>query len=396
MAQYSVKRILEYVRIKDILHFFLCIIVFPFAIVAKIFIRDFWLVCEDKNEARDNGYWFFKYVRENKPKQKIAYAINKKSPDYKKVKALGKVVSYGSVSHWFWYIVADKNISSQKGGKPNAAVCYFFEVVLKLRRHNRIFLQHGVTVSDAKWLYYRNCYFDKFICAAKPEYDYIKSRFGYSEKNLALTGFSRFDNLAEVAVDDNLILIMPSWRDWLGGIESAGEEKIAFTDSEYFKKWNSFINSPILSQLLSENGKRAVFYPHRNMQKFVSAFKTDCPQITIADWHDYDVQDLLKRAALLITDYSSVFFDFAYMCKPIIFYQFDEAEFRKKQYQQGYFDYHNTPLGKFVSDETLLLAEVKHEVENGIKRTNAKTIKEIFVYKDNKNSERIYDVIKTK
>ena len=63
MAQYSVKRILEYVRIKDILHFFLCIIVFPFAIVAKIFIRDFWLVCEDKNEARDNGYWFFKYVR---------------------------------------------------------------------------------------------------------------------------------------------------------------------------------------------------------------------------------------------------------------------------------------------------------------------------------------------
>ena len=128
MAQYSVKRILEYVRIKDILHFFLCIIVFPFAIVAKIFIRDFWLVCEDKNEARDNGYWFFKYVRENKPKQKIAYAINKKSPDCKKVKALGKVVSYGSVSHWFWYIVADKNISSQKGGKPNAAVCYFLRL----------------------------------------------------------------------------------------------------------------------------------------------------------------------------------------------------------------------------------------------------------------------------
>ena len=391
MAQYSVKRILEYVRIKDILHFFLCIIVFPFAIVAKIFIRDFWLVCEDKNEARDNGYWFFKYVRENKPKQKIAYAINKKSPDYEKVKTLGKVVSYGTVSHWFWYIVADKNISSQKGGKPNAAVCYFFEVVLKLRRRNRIFLQHGVTVSDAKWLYYRNCYFDKFICAAKPEYDYIKSRFGYSEKNLALTGFSRFDNLAEVAVDDNLILIMPSWREWLSGVAYDGT---SFDKSEYYEKWNAFLTDGKFETLLKKYGKRAIFYPHRNMQAYLSYFKIDSDVISVADWCEYDVQKLLKQAALLITDFSSVFFDFAYMCKPVIFYQFDEKEFRERQYQQGYFDYHNTPLGDFADNEINLLIATEQRLHGGLQKTDEKIIEGIFGYRDNKNNERIYDVVK--
>ena len=137
MAQYTIKKIFNFINAKDILSLFLLFIVFPFAIVSKIFIRGFWLVTEDENEARDNGYWFFKWVRENRKKQKIAYAINKKSVDYKKVKNLGKVISFGSISHWFWYIVADKNISSQKGGKPNAAVCYLFEVVLGLRKSHK-------------------------------------------------------------------------------------------------------------------------------------------------------------------------------------------------------------------------------------------------------------------
>lgn len=132
--QYSLKRAFNFIKFKDILHLFIAAFILPYALIAKIFIRDFWLICEDRNEARDNGYWLFKWIRENKPKQKISYAIDKKSPDYDKVKKLGKIISYGTLSHWFWYIVADKNISSQKGGKPNAAVCYLFEVVFKDRK----------------------------------------------------------------------------------------------------------------------------------------------------------------------------------------------------------------------------------------------------------------------
>ena len=38
-----------------------------------------------------------------------------------------------------------------------------------------------------------------------------------------------------------------------------------------------------------------------------------------ASWREYDVQDLLMRCSLLITDYSSVFFDAGYMEKPVIY-----------------------------------------------------------------------------
>ena len=86
----------KFVKFKDILSFFVLSVVFIPAMIAKIFIRNFWLVCEDRNEARDNGYWLFKYIREHHPEIKVAYAINKKAPDYAKVKDLGKIISFGS------------------------------------------------------------------------------------------------------------------------------------------------------------------------------------------------------------------------------------------------------------------------------------------------------------
>ncbi len=392
MAQYSVKKALNFIKFKDILNIFIAFLVFPFAIIAKIFIRNFWLVCEEENEARDNGYWFFKWVRENKPKQKIAYAINKKSVDYDKVKGLGKIISYGSIAHWFYYIVADKNISSQKGGKPNAAVCYLFEVVLGLRKNNRVFLQHGVTKDNAEWLYYKNTKFKLFITATSDEHDYILQKFGYPEDRVKLCGFSRFDMLHGIEIDKDLILAMPSWRNWLGR-ESNDNKRQDFKDSDYFKYWNGFLNSEELDKILKENNKRLLFYPHRNMQKFISLFSTSSSRVEIADWKNYDIQDLLKRASVLITDFSSVFFDFAYMKKPILFYQFDEEEFRQKQYQEGYLNYHTTPLGKWANNEEDLLENLKFTLNSNESFILDSDYNKIFPYSDIKNSERIYSAI---
>lgn len=395
MAQYTLKKLSKFIKLKDIASLFACLFVAPFALIAKIFIRDFWLICEDENEARDNGYWFYKWVRENRPGQKAAYAINKKSPDFAKVKDLGKTVQYGGIAHWFWYIVADKNISSQKGGKPNAAVCYLFEVVLKLRKNNRIFLQHGITKDRAEWLYYKNTKVRLFVTAAKPEQEYIAENFGYPEQNVALLGFPRFDQLHDIKVDKDMILVMPTWRNWLGR-ESSDNRHLDFTQTEYYRKWNGFLNDKRLHALLEKYDKRLVFYPHRNMQKFISYFSVGCDRVTIADWKQYDIQYLLKTAALMITDYSSVFFDFSYMRKPVIFYQFDEQEFREKQYEEGYFDYHNTVLGKWTDNVDGVLTCLQEQLDEGCPLVDEEVIKTIFPMWDNNNCERIFKHIKIK
>lgn len=392
MNERNKKSRLQYVKGKDIFACFIFLLMAPIALLGKIFIRDFWLVGEEKCEARDNGYWFFKYVRENHPKQKIAYVIDKHCADYQKVKDLGKVIQWGSLKHYFWYLVAKRNISSQKGCKPNAAACYLFEVVFKLRKNNRVFLQHGVTINKGSWLFYKNTQMRLFITAAQPEYAYIVKEFGYPEQNVVLCGFPRFDALHDAKVDPDLVLVMPTWRNWLGRV-SHDNQHLDFTTTEYFKHWNAFLNSDEVAELLERHNKRLLFYPHRNMQKFISYFSTQSDRIEIADWKHYDVQDLLKRAAILITDYSSVFFDFSYMRKPVIFYQFDEAEFREKQYAEGYFDYHDTVLGKWAGTEEETIQLLEESLSAGCPRLPEETVRQFFPLWDIDNCKRNYEAI---
>ncbi len=390
---------IKYVRIKDVFACFAFIFVLPAALIAKIFIRDFWLVGEEKNEARDNGYWFFKWVRQNHPEQKIAYVINKKCADYKNVKDLGKVINWGGFSHWLWYLIAKKNISSQKGCKPNAAACYLFETKLRLWRNNRYFLQHGVIKDNLDWLYYDKCYFKLFCVSAKPEYDYVSANFGYPNGIIECTGLARFDGLHEHHVQSKTILVMPTWRNYLvrpHGVTTKAELKKEFAGSAFFKKWAEFLCSEKLRDILGDNGYNLVFYPHRNMQIYLDFFVNlalpDC--VSIANPELLSVQNALKQADCLITDYSSVFFDFAYMKKPIVFYQFDEAEFRANQYAEGYFDYHANPLGKWSGTLDECLDLLKEQIESGCPQND--NVKEFFEIYDDKNCERIYNAILTR
>lgn len=393
MAQYTIDKLAKYIKAKDFVALVKCAFIAPFALIAKIFIRDFWLVCEDENEARDNGFWFFRWVRLNRLDQKIAYAISKTSVDRYKVSELGKVIRYGSCAHWFWYIVADKNISSQKGGKPNAAVCYLFEVVMGLRKNNRIFLQHGITVNKGNWLFYDNTKIRMFVTAAKPEHDFVLENFAYPVENVKLLGFCRFDNLHDGEEDADLLLVMPSWRNWLGR-ESSDNADMDFSTTQYCIKWNEFLQSATLAALLERYDKKLIFFPHRNMQKFIGYFRAGSDRIEIAGDSEYDTQALLKRASLLITDYSSVFFDFSYMRKPVLFYQFDEEEFRKRQYAQGYFDYRNTVLGKWSSTLPQLTINLKNALDEGCPKLDKAQIESFFPLYDAQNCNRTYDAIK--
>ena len=87
---------------------------------------------------------------------------------------------------------------------------------------------------------------------------------------------------------------------------------------------------------MEQQDYRLVFYPHIEMQKDSRRFKSGSDRITIVSKETHDVQKLLMDCALLVTDYSSVFFDVAFLRKPVVYYQFDEEEFRKYHYQKGF------------------------------------------------------------
>lgn len=394
----SILQKLQRVKIKDLLHILKFVLAFPVSLIFKLLYRDLWLICDNENEARDNGFWLYKYITESYPKQKAVYAINKKSPDYIRVKDLGRVVQYGSFMHWVYYLAASKNISSQKGGKPNAAICYVLEVY-GILKNTRVFLQHGIIKDDMPFLHYKNTKMRLFVTSTKRECDYVSSVYGYPKGWVKKLGLCRLDNLHNIEVNKKQILIMPTWRNWIGLKTSKSyeyENIDKFSETAYFKAWNGLLNNSELVEFVSENNIEIVFYPHREMQKFIDEFKIGCKNIVIAAWPAYDVQELLKQSALLITDYSSIAMDFAYMKKPLIYYQFDYDMFREGHYPEGYFSYKEDGFGKICENEEEVVKELKDIIKRGysVDKEYIRRNEEFFDIRDCNNCERNYQAIR--
>ncbi|EJA8820652.1 CDP-glycerol glycerophosphotransferase family protein, partial [Campylobacter coli] len=108
-------------------------------------------------------------------------------------------------------------------------------------------------------------------------------------------------------------------------------------------------------------------------------------------------QKLFCNSSLMITDYSSVAFEMAYLNKPVIYYQFDHEEFFSSHtLQKGYFDYEKDGFGPVVEDEESLLKELENLLQNdcnpfGIYKDN---IDLTFAFKDGKCCERIYKILR--
>ncbi len=389
---------LQRVRIGDIGHIFLFLLACPAALIYRLFRRDLWLICDNKNEARDNGYWFFRYLREQHPEQDAVYAVSRRSPDYQKVRSLGKTVHYGSLRHWILYLTARVNISSQKGGKPNAAVCYALEVK-GILRNTRVFLQHGIIKDDMDWLHYENTRMKRFVTSTEREYRFLCEKFGYPDGYVIKTGLCRFDQLQQFTVKPKQLLVMPTWRSWIATPTSASKEIEDISDfcqTTYYRSWSAFLNHPRLQRLLDENDLTMIFYPHRDMQQFLSDFTVGSDRIRKAAWPEDDVQTLLKESVYLITDFSSIAMDFAYMKKRLLYYQFDVEDFRRGQYAEGYFSYEQDGFGKvcYTLEETL--DELSAAIEDGFSNPACYSEREqaFFDLCDDKNCERTYHAVK--
>lgn len=383
---------------KDILHILLFLIAYPVARIYRMKRRDLWLICENAMEATDNGFWLYRYIRKNEPEQDVVYAIKRKSKDYNKVAMLGPVVEYGSLKHWIYYLAAEKNISTQKGGKPNAAVCYFLEVY-GILRNTRIFLQHGIIMNDLPFLHYENAKITMFVCTTKNETQFVQEKFHYPKRAVQKLGICRLDGLHEPHLPSGKILIMPTWRGWLsppsnGRSAYTSVEKIK--ETEYYIHWNQLIHNQDIADLLEQHNLNIIFYLHREMQKFTNLFESQNNRIEIATSDDYQVQELLIEADYLITDYSSVAMDFGYMKKPLLYYQFDYEHFRAEHYPEGYFSYELDGFGAVCYNMDTVLQELKRAAEQNFTTEEAylRRHEKFFDLFDTDNCKRNYEAIK--
>lgn len=351
--------------------------------------KDLWIISERGIDARDNGYYLFKYITENHPEINIAYIITKTSPDRERVSKLGRLINHNSMEHYISLVLSKMKISTHIMGYTPYINFFVRADKIGLVKGKKVFLQHGITKDNLPYLYSDNVNIDLFVCSAKPEYDYVTKLYGYREGVVQMLGMCRYDELYKIPSPSKKILVMPTWRQKL-----QCADKHEFMKSEYYLTFEGLLSSPRMHAMLEKYDYELMFYPHIEMQKFIDCFASQ-GRVTIKSFKDCTVQELLINSDVLITDFSSVLFDYAYMEKPMIFYQFDEAEFRKQHYSEGYFKYTDDAFGEVVYDEDALLDELEKILAGGAvtEEKYQNRIDAFFTIRDTNNSERNFRAI---
>lgn len=348
--------------------------------------KPLWLIGELPYKAQDNGLQFFKYMREQHPGIDAFYVIDPASPERANLAGYDNVIDFRSREHVQVTLAADKIIGTHHPDFLYPTREPRFEKAL---RAEKVFLQHGVTA--AKWMvpnygkYVKGFDVDLITVCSEREKEFFVKDFGYSPEQVAVTGFARFDALlaGDIEVKPGQLMIMPTWRPWL-------QDPERFTESDYFQRWNSLLTSDRFRGLIEKYQLTPVFCLHPNMQQFSSHFRDVGIRVVVQG--EVDVQFLLKQSSMLITDYSSVAFDFAFLHKPVAYYQFDAHRFA-----QPHADPSTEYPGPVVFEEDEVLDAVEKTYESaGEMDAEYRRRADVFLeHRDTASRHRIFRAIQT-
>ncbi len=362
------------------------------------------LVFSDRvDKAGDNGEAMFRYVqRYHRDEAECYFAVDPLSDSGKKLSKVGKVIPPGGKEYKKLYWKGAVMVSSQaedwifrpyKGGtEAYKDLAYGTQFV---------FLQHGITKDDlSDWLNRANKNIRLLVTATRMEYDsFIKGKYGYTEKQVKLTGFPRYDKLR--SKPQKKITVLLTWRYYLVELpDESGKRQVKedYYTSTYREMLEYLTGNPEFVSLVEQYGYQLQIMLHPCMEEIRESLQKNSDAGTVFLPYNCSYSDIFSESDLIITDYSSVAFDFAYLRKPVIYYQQDKEEFfgGMHMYKQGYYDYQENGFGEVVSHKEQLSSIVKSYLQNHceLKDMYRKRIEQTFPYCDRKNCERVYRQIR--
>ena len=360
---------------------FVYLLLYPFYRKKRI-----WLFMDRQENADDNAEHLYKYAVTQKDNIKKYFTVSDEFGDFTRLSNLPNVLEFYSIKQRLVYLFAEKIISSH----PDENILNPFmgknvKSYSGLINSDKIFLQHGVTKDNvSSWLHKSDKNLKLITTVSDAERkSFLDPGYNYDENIIQTLGFPRFDNLKTNEKTKRQILIAPSWRTDLHNMTIK-----YIMDSDYFKTINSLINNKTLISIAEKYDYKIIFKPHPMVYGYVDLFETN-EFVTIDEKTTY--QELFKDSDLLITDYSSIAFDFSYMKKPIIYYQHDNDY----NFKEGYFKYKTMGFGDVITDENKLIAKIEEYLKNDCKMEEiyTKRVNTFYKYNDNNNCKRVYGAI---
>ena len=375
--------------------------------------KNIWMFFDKIYKGGDSAEYLYKYAsaaikdksragdknRRSYP-QKLYYLVDENATDYGRLKKEGyKPLKRGSFLHRLVFLNADVMVVS------NSTVFAFNDYYLENSRYVRgivdfhtVCVQHGLSVQKIALAQQRlrdntRLYF----CASKyeienlshPVYDYV----GYDA--LKLTGVPRYDGLKDN--DKKQIMISPTWRMQSAKFVSKNEGverdyNPLFKETPYYKVYNSLINDRRLLDAAKEYGYRIAYVLHPIVSPQADDFDKNEFVDIIPAVGDMSYEKMFCESSLMITDYSGIQFDFAYMRKPLVYYHPEELE---AHYEEGTFHYDTMAFGEIVRKKNELVELLIEYMKNGceMKELYRMRADDFYEFSDHNNCERIFDEI---
>lgn len=281
----------------------------------------------------DNAAVYHKYLLNNHKEQVTAYWMYDPKTSYAKDQKIENAVPLGSFKNYLLFFQADYTFHGHSllyDIVPSADKFLFLNrktIITHVSHGIEGFKKILIQKEDVPLLKRT----DYFNCASQYEYELKLNKWKIPEKKLILTGFPRFDRYPpnQPSKEVKNILMMMTWREWLFDLT-----KEEFIESPYFKNTTGLLKHQGIQQLLTDHNLHLNIALHPFMKKFESYFTglTDNEHgIKFLDFNQETIEYSIDHNDMLLTDITSVSWDFLYLNKPIIFYMFDQQEYLEKR-----------------------------------------------------------------
>lgn len=197
--------------------------------------------------------------------------------------------------------------------------------------------------------------YDYMISPNKFTTEVFQSAFRINAERLVETGYPRNDILINASLemiqdlkikynipdDKKVLLYAPTWRD-----NSYITSGYTFDLSVDFYKWREVLGDEFV----------ILFKPHYLISNKFDLAGLDDFVYSIPT--TVDISELYLISDALITDYSSVFFDYAILNRPVYFYMYDLEEY-KEELRGFYINIHSELPGEIYTNEINILHDIK-------------------------------------
>ena len=176
---------------------------------------------------------------------------------------------------------------------------------------------------------------------------------------------------------------------------SEGEQRAynpEFKHTTYYKIYNDLINNKKLIDTAKRTGYKIKYVLHPILSSQVNDFIPDPYVEVVSSVGDFNYETAFQESSLMVTDYSGVQFDFAYMKKPLVYFHPSQLP---AHYDDGGFFYDTMGFGEICTESDQLVDLLCEYMENGckMKPKYVERVEDFYQFDDHNNCERIYNEI---